>query len=138
MDHEGWYAELRVRTIMAYVKLAKLLSRLDVPIGLAVLDLNHFSIEHYESIAQAQKLVNDAPMSHHLRAALSTACLDWLAAMSLAALTTEEDSLHESEEWLYDAVMLACGRVNAELSLAEAFLDGKIRFDEDRAQDERE
>ncbi|RJO74156.1 hypothetical protein D5S18_18560 [Nocardia panacis] len=126
MDREAILSTLSVRLLIAYIRLGKVPARLDVPIGLALVDPDHFGIEHHNSIEATRKLLEQAPMSTHLRVTLVTACTDWLTAITLAALACEEDDIEDSPEWIFASALIQAGRVSNEIDLAEGILDGKI------------
>lgn len=126
MDYEDIMRDLYYRVTRGYRLLAKVLARLDIPIALEELDvegIGDFEMKHYDAISMAVRLLEEAPMGRLLRAALRTACLDWLSSMTLGALAVEGEPHAHGEDWLYKAAILNATRVMLSLDAATQILD---------------
>ncbi|MFI9507556.1 hypothetical protein [Nocardia sp. NPDC052566] len=130
-EFEAMFLSFQLRATMSYMRATKLLLRLPLPISLEPFSPEMTPTELVDNMKIGHRAVKDLPMPRFLRVAVSTALLDWMSGVALAAVAATEEEI-----WTIEAALVAVGRANVELELAEGLLDGDIDEDDIEIVDE--
>ncbi|WP_378735495.1 hypothetical protein [Nocardia brasiliensis] len=121
-EFDSRFKHFQVRSMMGYMRLTKLLLRLELPINMEPLTADSTPTELVESATIARKALQDMPMDMYLQATLGTALLDWMCGIALAAAAAGDDDVR----WAIEGALLLTVRASDEMDLAEDLLDGNI------------
>lgn len=117
--HAQWIA----RNIALYDEIRKVLGSLELPIQMVEFDRENGSVA-YDSAKLALGAVRDLPMPRLLRAAVTTALIDWLSSVSLSIHATIQ-----SEDWAQRAAILQLSRCENSVHLARGVIAGELPGD---------
>jgi len=120
-EFESKFLLFELRMAGGYMQMSKVLLALELPISLRPFDADMSPRELVDEVNVARRALHDLPMNEGLRAAVSTAVLDWLIGMQLARFAANEQVL-----WAIEAANLAAARACEEIELARAILDGEV------------
>lgn len=117
--HAQWIA----RNVALYDEIRKVLGSLELPIQMVEFDRENGSAG-YDSAKLALEAVRDLPMPRLLRAAITTALIDWLSSVALSIHATIQ-----GETWALRAAILQLGRCENTIHLARGVLSGELPGD---------